>query len=194
MMRSGSYAAHLSRVRPQYRARRDGLLAALHRNFGLVEVSGEAGGLHVFWRFRPACPMPRRWKPWRAGVRVGVYTLASGGALDVRDTAFSRRGLILGYAALTPKQIEEGMARLARRSIVAVRCRAKMQRRSRRARVRRAARPPRAPAIWLPTIVSRRLYAGGTQTRAGSRRRSRPQTIAEMPARQPPSTAIRSRD
>jgi GntR family transcriptional regulator / MocR family aminotransferase len=40
--------------------------------------------------------------------------MASGGAFDGHDTVLSRRGLILGYAALAPKQIEEGVARLAK--------------------------------------------------------------------------------
>ena len=112
-MRSGSYAAHLSRIRPQYRERRDCLLAALHRYFGLVEVSGEDGGLHIFWQLPPDFPDAATVEALARRVRVGVYTLANAGAHDARDTMFSRRGLVLGYAALTPKQIEEGIARLA---------------------------------------------------------------------------------
>ena len=83
MMRCGSYAAHLSRIRPQYRSAVTPCLAALHRYFGLVEVSGEVR--------RPACVLAlagRRARCRDRGalarrVRVGVYALASGGVHDV---------------------------------------------------------------------------------------------------------------
>ena len=82
MMRRGSYAAHLSRIRPHYRERRDCLLAALHRYFGLVEVSGEAGRLHIFWRLPPDFPDAATVELLARRVRVGVYTLAGAGAHD----------------------------------------------------------------------------------------------------------------
>jgi GntR family transcriptional regulator / MocR family aminotransferase len=113
MMRSGSYAAHLSRIRAPYRERRDCLLAVLHRYFGLVEVSGEDGGLHLFWQLPPDFPEAAAVEALGRRVRVGVYAVANAGAYDARDTHFSRRGLVLGYAALTPKQIEDGIDRLA---------------------------------------------------------------------------------
>jgi GntR family transcriptional regulator / MocR family aminotransferase len=145
MMRSGSYAAHLLRIRPQYRDRRDRLLAALHRYFGLVEISGEEGGLHVFWRLPPEFPDAATVEALARRVRVGVYTLANAGAHDDRNTRLSQRGLLLGYAALTPKQIEEGMARLAKAVEEALpRC---------------AADPPAAAA--LPTLHDDSSPAGG---------------------------------
>jgi len=45
--------------------------------------------------------------------RVGVYALASGGAYDAEASVLARRGIILGYAALLPRQIEQGIARLS---------------------------------------------------------------------------------
>jgi GntR family transcriptional regulator/MocR family aminotransferase len=182
MMRSGSYAAHLSRVRPQYRARRDALLAALYRNFGLVEVSGEAGGLHVFWQLPAGAPDAATVEAQARRLRVGVYALASGGAHDARDTAFSRRGLILGYAALAPKQIEEGMSRLAKIIVEA------MPRKISAAAVLRA--PERgatararhlAPNNLAPNNRQPPALLGRAQTRAGSRRQPSAQTVAEMP-------------
>ena len=86
MMRSGSYAAHLSRIRPQYRERRDSLLAMLHRYFGLVDVSGEDGGLHAFWLLPPDFPDAATVEALARRVRVGVYALANAGAQDLRDT------------------------------------------------------------------------------------------------------------
>jgi GntR family transcriptional regulator/MocR family aminotransferase len=178
MMRSGSYAAHLSRVRPQYRARRDALLAAVHRYFGLVEVSGEEGGLHVFWQLPADAPDAATVETEARRLRVGVYALASGGAHDACNTAFSRRGLILGYAALAPKQIEEGMARLAKviveampHKISAAAVLRAGERGASAARARHLAPNNRQPPALL----------GRAQTRAGSRRQPSPQTVAEMP-------------
>jgi GntR family transcriptional regulator/MocR family aminotransferase len=45
--------------------------------------------------------------------RIGVYSFASGGAYVARPSALTQRGLILGYAALSRKQIEQGIARLS---------------------------------------------------------------------------------
>ena len=112
MMRSGSYGAHLpASGRLQRRAATPARRARCY--FGLVEVSGEAGGLHVFWQLAARRAGRGDGRGPARRLRVGVYALASGGAHDAHDTAFSRRGLILGYAALTPKQIEQGMSRLA---------------------------------------------------------------------------------
>src|SRR5260370_22259924 len=91
MMRSGSYAAHLSRMRPQYRERRDCLLAALHRYFGLVEVSGEDGGLHIFWQLPPDFPDAATVEALARRVRVGVYALANAGAHDARHHLVAAR-------------------------------------------------------------------------------------------------------
>ena len=113
MIRSGSFAAHLSRIRPQYRERRDCLLAALHRHFGLVEVSGQEAGLHLFWLLPLDFPDAAIVEALARKVRVGVYALANAAAHDASDSELSRRGLVLGYGALMPKQIDEGIARLA---------------------------------------------------------------------------------
>ena len=55
-LKSGSYATHLTRSRAQYKESRDALLGALRRHFGTVEMSGEAAGLHVFWRLPAGVP------------------------------------------------------------------------------------------------------------------------------------------
>ncbi len=179
MMRSGSYAAHLSRIRPHYRERRDCLLAALHRYFGLVEVSGADGGLHIFWQLPSDFPDAEAVEALARRVRVGVYALANAGAHDARDTVFSRRGLVLGYAALSPKQIEEGVSRLAAALEEAI---------------------PRRPALNRPasghggvTVIRRTLenlvpqhrqppaLRGRSQPRAMSRKYPSPQSGTDMP-------------
>ncbi len=113
MIRSGSYAAHLMRIRAHYRESRDCLLTSLRRHFGDVAVSGESGGLHVFWRLPPGVPDAVTLEGLARRARVGVYSLRSAGAYEPQASALSRRGIVLGYAALTPKQIEQGIARLS---------------------------------------------------------------------------------
>ena len=56
MMQGRFYAAHLLRIRAYYRESRDGLMTSLRRNFGDVNVSGEAGGLHLFWHLPAGVP------------------------------------------------------------------------------------------------------------------------------------------
>jgi len=113
MIRSGSFAAHLARVRAHYRESRDTLMAALRRHFGEVDVSGQAAGLHLFWRLPPGVPDAGVLETLARRVRVGLYPMASAGAHDAGDSLLSRRAIALGYASLTPKQIEQGIARLS---------------------------------------------------------------------------------
>jgi GntR family transcriptional regulator / MocR family aminotransferase len=113
MMRCGSYAAHLMRIRASYKESRDALLASLQRHFGQVDVSGEAGGLHCLWRLPAGVPDAAVLEALARSVRIGVYSLTSGGAYEARPSALTRRGIILGYALLTPNQIEQGIARLS---------------------------------------------------------------------------------
>jgi GntR family transcriptional regulator / MocR family aminotransferase len=112
-MHSGSYASHLLRVRSHYRDSRDCLVAALHRNFGDVRVDGDAGGLHVLWHLPPGIPDAVTVEALAQRARVGVYSLASARVHFQQRTALTGRALILGYAALSPKQIEKGIARLS---------------------------------------------------------------------------------
>jgi GntR family transcriptional regulator / MocR family aminotransferase len=113
MIRSGSYAAHLTRIRSHYRVSRDYLLASLRRHFGDVAISGEATGLHVFWELPPGVPDAATLEGLARRARVGIYSLRSAGAYEPQPSALSRRGIMLGYASLTPRQIEQGIARLS---------------------------------------------------------------------------------
>ncbi len=112
-MHSGSYAAHLLRVRSHYRDSRDCLVAALRRNFGDVFVDGLAGGLHVLWHLPPGIPDAVTVEALAQRARVGVYSLASARVHFQQRTALTGRAIMLGYAALSPKQIEKGIARLS---------------------------------------------------------------------------------
>ena len=113
MISSGSYAAHLARVRTSYRERRDALVAAVRRHFGDTDLFGTSAGLHAFWMLPPGTPDASSVEEIARKARVGVCALVSGGAYNARLGPLSRRGLILGYAALQPRQIEQGIARLS---------------------------------------------------------------------------------
>ena len=112
-MHSGSYAAHLLRVRSHYKDNRDCLVAAMRRNFGDVLIDGDIGGLHVLWHLPPGIPDAVTVETLALRARVGVYSFASARVGFQRRTAFTARSIILGYAALSPKQIEKGIARLS---------------------------------------------------------------------------------
>jgi GntR family transcriptional regulator / MocR family aminotransferase len=112
-MHSGGYAAHLLRVRSHYKDNRDWLVGALRRNFGDVLVDGENSGLHVLWHLPPGIPDAVTVEALALRARVGVYSLPSARVHIARQTALTSRAIILGYAALSPKQIEKGIARLS---------------------------------------------------------------------------------
>jgi GntR family transcriptional regulator/MocR family aminotransferase len=113
MMRAGSYAAHLARSRARYKESRDCLIMALRRNFGDVSVTGEAAGLQLVWYLPPGVPNAATVEGLARRARIGVYSFPSGGAYVARASTLTQRGLILGYAALSRKQIEQGIARLS---------------------------------------------------------------------------------
>lgn len=113
MIRSGSYAAHLARIRVRYKESRDALLLALRRQFGGAEISGASTGLHLLWRLPVGVPDAPVLEEIARRARVGVYSMAGGGAYDATDSDLARRGVLLGYAALMPRQIEQGIARLS---------------------------------------------------------------------------------
>jgi GntR family transcriptional regulator/MocR family aminotransferase len=113
MMRAGSYAAHLLRSRACYKESRDTLIAALRRNFGDVSVTGEASGLQLVWYLPPGVPNAAIVEGLARRARIGVYSFPSGGAYVARASTLTQRGLVLGYAALSRKQIEQGIARLS---------------------------------------------------------------------------------
>jgi GntR family transcriptional regulator / MocR family aminotransferase len=113
MIRGGSFAAHIARVRARYKESRDSLIGSLRRHFGDVDVSGQESGLHVLWRLPPGVPDAPALEALGRRARIGLYPLASGGAYDAGETDLSKRAIIMGYATLTPKQIEQGIARLS---------------------------------------------------------------------------------
>lgn len=112
-MFEGGFRRHLRRMRQTYLERRDVLLAALKSNFGDCQVRGEDAGMHLTWRIPDRYPHAEEIERLAVLEGVGVYALSTGAALQFGTTEESRRYLVLGYAALTPREIEQGIARLA---------------------------------------------------------------------------------
>jgi len=101
MMRTNSYAAHLVRLRAHYKESRDAAGRAspkLRRRQCQRSNRGPDAAIVEKVALR---------------ARVGVYSLASGGACAARMSTLTRRGIILGYGSLLRKQIDQGIARLS---------------------------------------------------------------------------------
>jgi GntR family transcriptional regulator/MocR family aminotransferase len=109
-LREGHYERHLRRSREKNARRRAALLEALAEHFGSrVEISGANTGLHVLaWlrgkNGRPISAITRR----AAAAGVGVSSVAP---FFLRPP--ERSGVLLGYGALTEREIREGVKRLA---------------------------------------------------------------------------------
>ena len=87
----------------QYRERRDYLLSCAARHFGDVEISGEAGGLHLFWQLPAGVPDAATVEALGRRARVGVYSLHSGSVFDPYAGALSRRGIDAGLCRVGPE-------------------------------------------------------------------------------------------
>jgi GntR family transcriptional regulator/MocR family aminotransferase len=109
MMQGSSYTTHVTRVQSHYLENREVLIAALKRNFGEGGISGEGGGLHLLWRLPPGAPDAGVVEAMAARRRIGIYSLPSGGAVSIVPSLLDRRALMIGFGAVTPKQIDQGV-------------------------------------------------------------------------------------
>jgi GntR family transcriptional regulator/MocR family aminotransferase len=112
-MTSGEFGRHLRRIRQLYRERRDALLNALTKHFGPCEVYGDQAGMHLVWKLPEGLPDAAEVETRGLAAGVGVISLATGSALRFSDDDGGHRMLMLGFVALTEKEIEDGVARLA---------------------------------------------------------------------------------
>jgi GntR family transcriptional regulator / MocR family aminotransferase len=108
----GGFERHLRRIRIGYRRRRDCLLQALRDTFDTVEVSGQAGGMHIMWHLPQDFPPATTVEAAALRRGVGVYALGSGVTHSLAPDHYRRHSLVLGYAALSDDAIREGIARL----------------------------------------------------------------------------------
>lgn len=112
-MASGEFGRHLRRIRQLYRERRDALLGALHKHFGECEIYGEQAGMHLVWKLPEGFPSAEEVEAKGLAAGVGVCSLATGSALRFDKNDGGDRVLMLGFVALSEKEIEDGIARLA---------------------------------------------------------------------------------
>lgn len=112
-MESGGYERHVRRIRKLYYSRRNALLAALEKHFGGGEIIGDEAGMHLAWRLPRHLPPASTVEKLALEAGVGVYTLASGAAVNFDTSGESGRYLVLGFSSLTEREISSGIARLA---------------------------------------------------------------------------------
>lgn len=110
---SGRYASHLLRVRAHYRAARNTLVSALRQWFGDVTLGGGNAGLQLLWQLPPGVPQARIFEQQARRGRIGVYSLNSAPVRDGETGSMAKRGILLGFGALSERQIEKGIAKLS---------------------------------------------------------------------------------
>ena len=111
-MNSGEFIRHLRRIRHLYRERRDALIFSLKKHFGNCEIYGDQAGMHLVWKLSKSYPSAKEVEEKGFNVGVGVCSLATGSALCFGSEE-EERLLMLGFAALTVEEIEDGVRRLA---------------------------------------------------------------------------------
>ncbi|MBX4975869.1 PLP-dependent aminotransferase family protein [Rhizobium lentis] len=107
----GGYEGHVRRVRRLNRDRRETLLKALQCAFGeRVTVEGADAGLHVvvwFNELPKSSETALQETAQRAG--IGVHGISALYEPQPDEATADKLGLVMGYSALTPQQIEKGV-------------------------------------------------------------------------------------
>jgi GntR family transcriptional regulator/MocR family aminotransferase len=104
---SGELDRHLRRMRPIYRERRDGLLAALRHHLPEFRPVGASAGLHVL-----------AWMPPELDEESLVRSAAEAdigleGIAESRIAAGARGAIVFGYASVDERASDDGIRRLA---------------------------------------------------------------------------------
>ncbi|MEV4757574.1 PLP-dependent aminotransferase family protein [Micromonospora sp. NPDC049559] len=107
LLAGGAYDRHLRRARSEHRRRRDALVAALDRHLPGLRVTGVAAGLHL------VVELPPEFDDVAVVARAAEAGLAPLPLSRTRLTAGGRPGLVLGYAATSPGEIDRAVALLA---------------------------------------------------------------------------------
>ncbi len=105
----GHFARHIRRMRSLYAERQGALVAAARSELaGLLEVKPAASGMHLIgWLAKGVSDSVASGQAARHGVEAAPLSAYSSKELP-------RGGLTLGYTAVNPRQIKEGVQRLAR--------------------------------------------------------------------------------
>ena len=109
LLEHGEVDAHLRRMRPVYRRRRDVLLASLARFLPDLEPVGAAAGLHVLAYLPDGLGASDEAAILASAAAAGIAV----GALTPRRVVPGRAGLIFGYGTIDEGRIPAGVARLA---------------------------------------------------------------------------------
>jgi GntR family transcriptional regulator/MocR family aminotransferase len=108
----GHLATHLRRQRRRYKVRQELLLSAARRHLGgLLELSADPGGMHlVGYLHRDLAERmdDREASRFAAAAGIGVPALSSHWIGQAK-----RQGLLIGYTALSERQIDGAVGRLA---------------------------------------------------------------------------------
>jgi GntR family transcriptional regulator / MocR family aminotransferase len=75
LIRNGSLANHLKRLRNTYQDRRDAVKSCIEKHFGEVAVTGDAGGTHMLWELPSECPSAAELQQVARGAGVGIHPL-----------------------------------------------------------------------------------------------------------------------
>jgi GntR family transcriptional regulator/MocR family aminotransferase len=101
---SGAYQRHLRMIRKASSETIGYLISRLQASFGQLDIWGVNGGMHVMWLLPDWMPSAEDFKARLEVNGVHVHTLASGGAY-CQTGLYRDRAILLGYAALTQRQI-----------------------------------------------------------------------------------------
>ena len=122
LVESGAYESHIRRVRRLNGERRETLLNALRQGFGdRIAIEGADAGLHVVVWFRDLpCSLeaPLIERARRAG--VGIHSVSPLYDRETSENPTDWIGLVMGYSALSTRQIEQGV-QLLREAVERVR-------------------------------------------------------------------------
>jgi GntR family transcriptional regulator/MocR family aminotransferase len=108
LIQSGRYDRHLRRARTEYAARRETLIAALHRHAPGVRVTGLAAGFHAVLHL-PAGTTETHVIEQAARRGVGLYGMSA-----LRNgTSGTEPQLVIGFGDTSRQAIDQGMATIA---------------------------------------------------------------------------------
>ena len=104
LLRDGSFAAHVRRMRSRYRAARDLVVDTLRSSSGgRLQVAVPEQGLHLVARLPPGLPAAEI----RAAAEVDAWLLS-----DTRTVEAGADGLVLGFSGHEPAQLQRAAERL----------------------------------------------------------------------------------
>jgi GntR family transcriptional regulator/MocR family aminotransferase len=107
LLAGGGYDRHLRRARLEHRRRRDALVTALQRHLPGLRISGVAAGLHL------VVELPQGVDDEAVAERARAAGLGPLPLSRMRLAGGGPPGLVLGYAAHPPGELESGVEQLA---------------------------------------------------------------------------------